>query len=114
MLRTLAAIALLTVALALPGSALAMNGPTGGDVGLDADEHGAGQPPARRQVPADADGRARRRVEVVRVVKPGGFDFRDAGIGAAVGALVIALVGGVVILASHNGSATRVAGTRVG
>ena len=48
------------------------------------------------------------------MVKPGGFDFRDAGIGAAVGALVIALVGGVVILLSHNGGATRVAGTHVG
>jgi len=111
MLRTLAAIALLTVALALPGGTLAMNGPTGGT--------SASTPAA--PVNLLRDGKylptptaAPATVEVVRVVKPGGFDFRDAGVGAAVGALVIALVGGVVILVSHNGSATRVAGTHVG
>ena len=111
MLRTLAAITLLTVALALPGSALAMNGPTGGTststpaapVNLLRDGKYLPTPTA-----------APTTVEVVRVVKPGGFDFRDAGVGAAVAALVIALVGGVVILVSHNGSATRVAGTHVG
>jgi hypothetical protein len=113
MLRTLAAIALLTAALALPGSALAVNGPTGGT--------SASTQTSTAPVNLLRDGKylptptaAPTTVEVVRVVKPAGFDYRDAGIGAAVGALVIALVGGVVILTSHNGSATRVAGTRVG
>ena len=111
MLRTLAAIALLAVALAVPGTALAMNGPTGGT------STSTGAAPVNllrdgKYLPTPTAAPAT--VEVVRVVKPGGFDFRDAGIGAAVGALVIALVGGVVILASHNGNATRVAGTRVG
>jgi hypothetical protein len=113
MLRTLAASTLATAALALPGSALAMNGPTGGA--------SASTQTSTAPVNLMRDGKylptptaTAATVEVVRVVKPGGFDFRDAGIGAAVGALVIALVGGVVILVSHNGSATRVAGTHVG
>ena len=111
MLRSLAATTLLTVAFALPGGALAMNGPTGGTT--------ASTPAAPvnllqdgKYLPTPTSAPAS--VEVVRVVRPGGFDFRDAGIGAAVGALVIALIGGVVILVSHNGSATRVAGTHVG
>ena len=113
MLRTLAAIALLSIALALPGSALAVNGPSGGT--------SASTQTSTAPVNLLRDGKylptptaSPASIEVVRVVKPGGFDYRDAGIGAAVGALVIALVGGVVILVSHNGSATSVAGTRVG
>ena len=111
MLRSFAAIALLTVAFALPGDALAMNGPTGGTT--------ASTPAAPvnllqdgKYLPAQTSAPAS--VQVVRIVKPGGFDYRDAGIGAAVAALAIALVGGVVILASHNSSATRVAGTHIG
>ena len=47
-------------------------------------------------------------VQVVRVVKPGGFDFVDAGIGAAVAAAVLALAAGVVIALHRAHPATSV------
>jgi hypothetical protein len=47
-------------------------------------------------------------VQIVRVVKPSGFDFRDASIGAAFGALLIAIVG-TLILVSLRERGPRVA-----
>jgi hypothetical protein len=37
-------------------------------------------------------------VQIVRVIKPRGFDLRDASIGAAFGALLIAIVGTLVLV----------------
>jgi hypothetical protein len=82
MRRLLVTVAALIAALAVPASALAVHAP--GDSG-------------QRSTPAQA--------QVVRVVKPGGFDFRDAGIGAAVGVLALALVGGgVLVILGDRGS----------
>src|SRR5229473_7972306 len=95
MLRTLFTIAGLAAALALPAAAPAMTGPAGGD-------STAVSPPANllrdgkyapRPAPTPAP-----TLEVVRLVKPGGFDFAAAGIGAALGAAVLAVVGGLLIV----------------
>ena len=81
MLRTLAAVVFAVVALALPGAALAMNGPGGGS-------------------PSTATS--------------GGFDYQTAAVGIAIGALVLAAVGGTVLVIRHERGATHVhAGTSV-
>jgi hypothetical protein len=103
MLRTLIAIAAGTAALALPVGALAMYGPAGGEsagtvatssspVNLLRD--GKYSPAPKTATPPS--------VQVVRVVRPGGFDFVDAGIGAAVAAVGLALVGGLVIVVHRD------------
>ena len=108
--RTFAATALLTIALALPAGALAMNGPTGGS-----------SPSTSAPVNLLRDGKylptptaAPATVQVVRIVRPGGFDFRDAGIGAAVGALALAVIGGIAIVLSRDNGADRATGTTAG
>jgi hypothetical protein len=108
MLRTITATALLAAALALPSGALAMNGPAGGT---------SNSSPA--PVNLLRDGKylptaTAATVQVVRIVRPGGFDFRAAGIGAAVGALVLAVIGGVAIVLSRDGGTTRATGTTAG
>jgi len=81
MLRTLAAVLFAVVALALPGAALAMNGPGGGS----------------STTPTN-----------------GGFDYQTAAVGAAIGVLVLAAAGGMVLVIRHERDATHVhAGTRV-
>jgi hypothetical protein len=52
--------------------------------------------------------------QVVQVIKPGGFDFRDAGIGAAVGALVLAVLGGSVLVALRDRGTSHLATTKGG
>ena len=47
-------------------------------------------------------------VQIVRVIEPRGFDLRDAAIGAAFGALLIAIVG-TLVLVSLRERAPRVA-----
>jgi len=36
-------------------------------------------------------------LQVVRIARPGGFDYRDAGIGAGIAVLAVALVGGAIV-----------------
>jgi hypothetical protein len=104
MVRTLAAAACSVVVLALPASGLAMHGPVGGVPAA-----GTASPVnylrdgKYTQAPAVAAP-----VQVVRVVKPGGFDFRDAAIGAVVGALALTILGGTLLVTRHERSATHV------
>lgn len=110
MLRTLAAITLLTVALALPGGALAMNGPTGGTSTSTSAPVNLLRDGKYLPTPTPAPNP----VEVVRVVKPGAFDFRDAGIGAALGALAIAVIGGAAIVFTRGSRGTPAGETVAG
>lgn len=98
MLRTRMTIAVIAVAVVLPGSALALHAPL--------DKAYSPSPTATDDKPVNLlrDGKyapapttASGGTQVARVIRPGGFDFRAAGIGAAVGALALAMVGGVVI-----------------
>jgi hypothetical protein len=50
-------------------------------------------------------------IQIVHVVKPGGFDFRDAGIGAALGALLVAALSSALILTLRNRSSALAAGS---
>ena len=96
MLRSLAAVSTLIVLLALPCTAFAVNGPTGGT-------ELSGPLPAgpvnylRDAKYAPAPTAAAQTVQVVRIVRPGGFDYRDAGVGAAIAVLVVALAGGGIV-----------------
>jgi hypothetical protein len=103
MLRSLATLAALVALLALPAGALSMNGRTGG-----ADRFGAtGTAPVNYLRDAKYAA-APRAVQVVRVVRPGGFRYRDAGIGAALTIAVVALGAGAIILSrvGRGGHAT--------
>src|SRR4051794_3839018 len=112
MLRTLFTIARRAIALALPAAAAALTRPTRGEAprgGAPPDLLRGGEPPAVRARPnLLRDGKyaltPAQRVEVVRIVKPSGFDFTDAGIGAAVGAAALAVLGGLLIVL-HRDSA---------
>jgi hypothetical protein len=84
MLRVLLTIATVAAALALVPAAGAAPGHTGGGTATPA---------------------ARPTVEIVRVVKPQtAFDFADAGIGAALGAAALAVLGGLVIVLHRDRS----------
>ena len=50
-------------------------------------------------------------VQIVRVVEPRGFDLRDAAIGAAFGALLIAIVGTLVLVSLRERAPRVAAGT---
>jgi hypothetical protein len=47
-------------------------------------------------------------VSVVKVIKPSGFDFGDAGIGAGVASLTLALVAGLALLLTRRSQRTSV------
>ena len=101
--RSLAAISALTVLLALPCTAFAVNGPTGGTELSGAVPTGpVNYLRDAKYVPAPTA--AAHTVQVVRIVRPGGFDYRDAGVGAGIAVLVIALAGGGIVLfrSSHT------------
>ena len=109
MLRTLAAVVFAVVVLALPATGLAMNGPAGGAPGtvipLPANY-------LRDATYSPAPPWAAAPVEAVDVVKPGGFDYRDAAIGAVVGVLALMILGGTLLVVRHERDATHVhAGT---
>lgn len=109
MLRILITIAALSAALSLPAGALAMNGPGGGSAGSTSPANllrdGKYLPTPKASDPTT--------VQVVRVVQPGGFDFADAGIGAAIAAATLALVGALVI-ALHRDQQAPTARTSAG
>ncbi|HVM56039.1 MAG TPA: hypothetical protein VMT74_01160 [Gaiellaceae bacterium] len=95
MLRSLAAITALIVFLALPCAGLAVNGPVGGTDLSGATSSGpVNYLRDAKYTPAPTA----TAVPVVRVVRPGGFDYRDAGVGAAIAVLAVALAGGVIVL----------------
>ena len=79
--------AALVAALAVPAAALAMRSPSD---------------PVPRSAPATA--------QSVRLVKPGGFDFRDAGVGAAAAVLGLGLVGGGLLAVRGNRGSRQVRG----
>ena len=104
MLRALATIAAAVALFAGPGGALAMHAPLG--------SRHASRPSSAGGTPANLlrDGKYMPNpardpsvLQVVRVVRPRGFAYRDAGIGAACGALALALLGGIVILPRSRG-----------
>jgi hypothetical protein len=103
MLRTLAATAATALVVALPTTGLAMNGPVGGAPGtvipLPANYlRDAKYSPPWAVAPAP----------VGDVVKPGGFGYQDAAVGAAIGVLVLAAAGGTVLVIRHERDATHV------
>ena len=107
MLRTLAATSAVTILLALPCTAFAVNGPTGGTELSDVmPTEPVNYLRDAKYVPAPTA--AAHTVQVVRLVRPGGFDYRDAGVGAAIAVLVVALAGGGIVLfrSSHTPQAT--------
>jgi hypothetical protein len=96
----LAAAAAAVVALALPSAALALHE---GSSGTGHSAHAVVVPsnPLRdgKYLPQPASvTTAPAPVQIVRVIKPRGFDLRDASIGAAFGALLIAIVGTLVLV----------------
>jgi hypothetical protein len=103
MLHTIAAAAATALVLALPATGLAMNGPTGGDpstvIPLPANFLRDGKysptPWAVSPVPAAA------------TANPGGFGYQDAAVDAAIGVLVLAAVGGTVLVIRHERDATH-------
>jgi len=108
MLRSLAAISALIVFLALPCTAFAVNGPVGGtDVSGATSTGPVNYLRDAKYTPAPT---ATHTVQVVRIVRPGGFDYRDAGVGAAVAVLVGALAGGAIVL-TRGGHGPRATGT---
>ena len=108
MLRSFAAISALVVLLALPCTAFAVNGPTGGTDLSGATSTGpVNYLRDAKYTPAPT---ATHTFAVVRIVRPGGFDYRDAGVGAAAALLVIALVGGAIVL-FRGGYSPRATGT---
>lgn len=90
MRHLLVTVAALIAALTVPAATLAMHAPSDS---------------VKRAAPA--------RPQVVQVVRPGGFDFGDAGIGAAVGALGLALAVGAVRVGRSNRGSHRL-GARIG
>lgn len=94
------AAAVAAVALALPSAALALQEGSSGP-GHSAPVTAVPSNPLRdgkylpQPTPAKA---APAPVQIVRVIKPRGFDLRDAAIGAAFGALLIAIVGTLVLV----------------
>jgi hypothetical protein len=107
MLRSLTAISALVVLLALPCTAFAVNGPTGGTELSEAVPTGpANYLRDAKYTPTPTA--AAYTVRVVRIVRPGGFDYRDAGVGAAIAVLVVALAAGGIGLfrGSHTPQAT--------
>jgi hypothetical protein len=107
MLRTLITLAALAAAFALPGGALALHAPL--DDAYTSNATVTGDKPVnflRDAKFGSAPTTASVGIQTVRVIRPGGFNFRDAGIGAAVGALVFAVLGGVVIARFRRRDAT--------
>jgi hypothetical protein len=107
MLRSLAATSTLIVLLALPCTAVAMNGPTGGTELSGAVPTGpVNYLRDAKYVPGPIA--AAPTLQVVRIVRPGGLDYRDAVVGSAVAVLVVALAGGGIVLfrSSHTPQAT--------
>ncbi len=112
MFRNLITIAAVSAALSLPSVASAMHGP--GDVAAAVMVRTTpvnllrdGKYAAAQQTSSPTT------VQIVRVVKPGGFDFVDAAIGAALGATTLALVGGLVVALhrdNHAPTARTIAG----
>jgi len=100
MLRSLAALASAVVVLALPGGALALHGPGDGSesYSLPTPTNYLFDGKYLQQAPTPAA------VEVVSTPQAG-FDYGDAAIGAAVGALVVVIAGGTVLVVrfEHNG-----------
>jgi hypothetical protein len=94
----LAATVVAVVALALPSAAFALHEP--GNAGTGQSTHVVVAPPnylsdgkyLPKQSPTTAP------VQIVRVIEPRGFALRDAAIGAAFGALLIAIVGTLVLV----------------
>jgi hypothetical protein len=110
MLRTLAAAAVSVAALALPAAGLAMNGPTGGAPVAPASASPTNYLRDAKYTPTPI---AATPVKIVRIVKPAGFDVHDAAIGAVLGALALALLGGVVLVVLRDRGTGRItAGTR--
>jgi hypothetical protein len=104
MLRTLAAAAVAALVLVLPATGLAMNGPVGGAPGtvfpLPANYlRDAKYSPAPWTVTP---------VQVVDGVKPGGFDYQDAAVGAVVGVLALTILGGTLLVIRHERHVTHV------
>lgn len=115
MSRTIVALVVLALVLAVP--ALAASGRSGSAAKWDA-RHLPSPAPGylprssrpttstwnAAHVPSPAPGYLPRtvpvKVQIVRVSQAGGFDFRDAAIGAAVGAFALAAIGGAVLLAT--------------
>jgi hypothetical protein len=106
--HTAAAVAALVLVLVLPATGLAMNGPVGGAPGtvipLPANYlRDAKYSPAPWTVTP---------VQVGDVVKPGGFDYQDAAVGAVVGVLALTILGGTLLVVRHERDAMHVhAGT---
>jgi len=97
----LAATVVAVVALALPSAAFALHEPGNADTGQSThvvvaspNYLGDGKYLPKQSSPTTAPAP----VQIVRVVKPSGFDLRDASIGAAFAALLIAIVGTLVLV----------------
>ena len=108
MFRLLIASATVAALLTLPAAALAMHAPgdapAAAPVSAPANYLGDGKYSPRPAVAA-----AQPQVQIVRVVKPVGFDFRDAGIGAGLGALLVAaLCTALIFTLRTRGSALAV------
>jgi len=108
MLRSLAAVSSLIVLLALPCTAFAVNGPMGGTDLSGATSTGpVNYLRDAKYTPAPT---ATHTVALVRIVRPGGFDYRDAGVGAAFAVFVVALAGGAIV-GLRGGRAPHATGT---
>jgi len=104
MYAKLAATAVAVSALALPSAAFALQE---GSPGSGHSAHVVSVPSNPRldgkYLPVPAPTKiAPAPVQIVRVVKPSGFDLRDASIGAAFGALLIAIVGTLVLVSLRD------------
>lgn len=110
MLRTLAAVVLAVLVLALPAASVAMNGPVGGDPSTVIPLPANYIRDAKYSPPPWAVGP----VPAAEAANPGGFGYRDAAVGAAIGVLVLAAAGGTLLVIRHErGGSHAHAGTSV-
>jgi hypothetical protein len=112
MSRILIATATAATLLALPAAALANHGSGDGPVSSLTSVPTTPDNPRRdgKYLPRPTSA-AQTPIQIVRVVKPAGFDFRDAGIGAALGALLVAGLCSVLILTIRNRDSGVAAGS---
>ena len=112
MSRMLIATAIAATLLALPAPALANHGSGDGPVSSLLSLPTTPDNPRRdgKYLPRPTSA-AQTPIQIVRVVKPAGFDFRDAGIGAALGALLVVTLCGAVILTLRNRDSGVAAGS---
>ena len=113
MLRMLITIAAVAAAFVLPGSALALHAPLDSGAYTSSSTTNADQPVNLLRDGKYAPVMASSGVQVVRLTSHGGFDFRDAGIGAGavVAALALVALAGVMINRSRGRDGTRTAQT---